>query len=116
MGKIVRQGKYLCPAVCGSQTLSHEKKRWGVGERQMEMETEGGREREDQTNSVLKGLTAPPPPPRHPLKHSSNSLLFRKLFLQFGQADHTLLRACHFTVCVWSPTLDDMSQDGLGCK
>lgn len=54
--------------------------------------------------------------PPYPLRHSSNSLSFRKLFLQFSQVDHTLLLACHLTVCVWSPTLDDMSQDGLGCK
>ena len=59
VGKIVRQGKYLCPTVCGSQILSHEKKTWGVGERQMELEIEREREREDQTNSVLTGLTPP---------------------------------------------------------
>lgn len=45
VGKIVRQGKYLCPTVCGSQILSHEKKTWGVGERQMEMEIEKEREK-----------------------------------------------------------------------
>ena len=52
----------------------------------------------------------------YPLRHSSNSLSLRKLFLQFRQSIHTLLLVCPFPVCVWSPTLDDMSQDGLGCK
>lgn len=52
----------------------------------------------------------------YPLRHSSNSLSLRKLFLQFSQAIHTLLLVYPFPVCVWSPTLDDMSQDGLGYK
>ena len=52
----------------------------------------------------------------YPLRHSSNSLSLRKLSLQLRQALHTLLLVGPFPVSVWSPTLEDMSQDGLGCK